>query len=100
MKNLTWLKYISLICLSILIISACADKYSKTDLIGKWKVSKWQVESSGKNISSKMDMDFMSDGQYAIDYGAKNEAGKYWISGDYLHTVAEGKSEMSVRFSF
>ena len=44
-----------------------------------------------------MDMSFQSDGKYTIDYGTKKENGKYWINGEYLHTLAEGKSEMSVK---
>ena len=81
----------------ILITAACGGKYSESDMLGTWKVNDWKVESSGKAINSQMDMTFEADGKYAIDYGSKKEAGKYWLSGEYLHTVAEGKSEMSVR---
>ena len=81
----------------IITFASCADKYSEADMHGNWSVSEWKKESTGKIISNKMDMDFKSDGQYSIDYGSKKESGKYWISGDYLHTEAEGKSEMSVK---
>jgi len=90
-------KFVGILIFSVFIICSCADKYSKTDMYGNWSVSMWQEEVSGKLISNKMDMEFKADGMYAIDYGAKKEAGKYWISGEYLHTEADGKSEMSVR---
>jgi len=81
----------------IFLLVSCSQKYSESDLHGAWSVKEWTVESSGKTVSNKMDMNFEVDGQYAIDYGSKKENGKYWINGEYLHTVAEGKSEMSVR---
>ena len=82
---------------ALLLIIGCADKYAKTDMFGSWSVSNWQDESTGKIISNQMDMEFKSDGKYAIDYGSKKESGKYWISGEYLHTVADGKAEISVK---
>jgi hypothetical protein len=97
MKKTKIIKSLGCMLCSILLIMSCADKYSETDMHGKWSVSEWKVESTGKLISNKMDMDFQSDGQYTIDYGTKKEQGKYWIAGDYLHTVADGKSEMSVK---
>ncbi|MEM9544840.1 MAG: lipocalin family protein [Bacteroidota bacterium] len=81
----------------IFLLSGCAQKYAESDLLGKWNVTKWTIETSGKTVNSKMEMNFESDGIYSIDYGSKNENGKYWINGEYLHTVAEVKSEMSVR---
>ncbi len=97
MKELKLIKLSSFAIYSILLIFGCSDKYSETDMLGNWSVSEWKVESTGKTVSNKMDMDFKADGQYSIDYGSKKESGKYWISGEYLHTVAEGKSEMSVK---
>ncbi len=97
MKNILQTKYLSFVIFTLFVIIGCADKYSKTDLQGNWSVSEWTKESTGKSISSKMDMNFEADGLYSIDYGSKKEAGKYWISGEYLHTVADGKSEMSVK---
>jgi len=90
-------KFSAIVIFSLFIIIGCGDKYSKTNLYGDWSVSEWKVETSGKSISNKMDMNFNADDKYSIDYGSKKESGKYWISGDYLHTMAEGKSEMSVR---
>ena len=86
-----------ILCSVFLIATACGGKYSESDMLGTWKVNDWKVESSGKSINSQMDMTFETDGKYNIDFGSKKEAGKYWLSGEYLHTVAEGKSEMSVR---
>lgn len=97
MRKFNDFRFMGIAVFLVLLLVGCADKYSKTDLLGDWGVSEWKKESSGAAISNKMDMNFKTDGQYTIDYGAKKENGKYWISGDYLHTVAEGKSEMSVR---
>jgi len=97
MKNILNVLVKGAVLFLMITISSCADKYSETDMHGDWKVSEWKKESSGKIISNKMDMNFNPDGQYSIDYGSKKESGKYWIKGEYLHTVAEGKSEMSVK---
>lgn len=77
--------------------TSCSNKYAEAELHGQWKVSQWKVESSGKLISNKMDMDFNAEGEYTIDYGPKKETGKYWIVDDYLHTHGKGLSEKSVR---
>lgn len=97
MNTLLRVRFALLLFIFTLILSACSDKYSKTDLIGKWKVDSWKIESTGKTVNNKMDMKFDEDGKYLIDYGSKKESGEFWISGEFLHTQAEGKSEMSVR---
>ena len=43
-----------------------------------------------------MDFTFHPDRRYEVDYGQDIEKGKYWISGQYLHTVEDGKAEKKV----
>jgi len=78
-------------------ITSCGSPFDKENLHGKWEVQQWKVEGTEEVINAKMDFDFKSDKQYQVDYGSKKEQGKYWIVDDFLHTVAEGKSEKSVR---
>ena len=97
MKNHNHLKLLSSLIILTLLFISCANKYSETEMYGKWSVSKWVVESTGELITNQMDMEFNSDRKYSIDYGPKIESGDYWISGDYLHTIGEGQTEMSVK---
>jgi len=82
----------------ILICSACQNnKFDDQLLLGSWSVDSWKIEATGKSITNKMDMKFEAGDKYSIDYGSQTEAGKYWVAGEYLHTVATEKSEKRVK---
>lgn len=96
MKNLAHSLFYSFAFL--LCFSSCQESSLNKELIhGTWKVKKWKIESTGKVINNKMDMSFGTDGMYNIDYGSESEKGKYWISGENLHTVETGKAEKKVK---
>lgn len=100
------MKFHSLFSFKILILflfvtlcSMCVNESNPFDealLKGSWIVEKWTIESSGKSRANKMDMTFTSDGNYEIDYGPESEVGRYWISGNYLHTFEKNESEKKV----
>ncbi len=85
--------------LTILVcLIACKNEIFKSqNLIGAWKVDSWKIEETGKVITNKMDMNFNADGNYSIDYGPKNEKGRYWIDGEFLHTVESEQAEKTVK---
>jgi len=84
----------------IFIFSACAnEKYDALLLPGEWNTTSWVVEKTNKKIENKMDFTFGTDGRYEIDYGTVKESGKYWIAGDFLHTVEDGESEKKVKLT-
>lgn len=85
---------------SLLFIIACAnDKFDELLLAGKWKTTSWVEQKTNKKITNKMDFDFGTDGRYEIDYGSVKEKGKYWIAGEFLHTVEDGQAEKKVKIT-
>ena len=52
---------------------------------------------SGEAIDNMLIFEFDTTGRYSIDYGSEFEKGKYWISGNYLHTIEDGRAEKKVR---
>lgn len=81
-----------------LMFTACTNtNYDKTLLYGDWVVDSWVIENTGKAITNQMDMNFKPNDQYTIDYGSEQENGKYWIMGDYLHTIEKGQAEKKVK---
>ncbi len=99
MKNKIDLKFLTLCLAVFLTVFSCKapPKFNEAALHGKWVVTSWVEEASGKEFSNKMDMTYQSDSLYSIDYGPKKEEGKYWIEDEFLHTVATGKSENKVK---
>lgn len=86
-----------MLILSVLLtFLACNSAFDASLLNGNWKVSTWQVVSSGKSISQKMDFVFNTDKSYLIDYGSEKETGTYYIAGQYLHTKENQGIEKSV----
>jgi len=90
------MKNLCLLFLLLLFTSCTESKFNDTDIHGNWKVASWTVESTGKSIKNKMDMNFSAFEKYTIDYGTENEKGKYWIANDYLHTVEQNEAEKKV----
>lgn len=89
-------KFPTLIICTMLTLIACNSAFDASLLNGNWKVSTWQVVSSGKPISQKMDFVFSTDKSYIIDYGSEKETGTYYIAGQYLHTKENQGIEKSV----
>ena len=78
-------------------MTACASNPYKDLILGKWQTVEWEEIQTGKLIEATMNFEFGEDGRYTVDYGSEMEKGKYWISGDYLHTLEDGASEKKVK---
>ncbi len=78
---------------------SCAENFNfdATHLIGNWKTASWIENISNKKIPNQMDFTFRQDSLYEVDYGSIKEKGKYWIAGEYLHTIEDGQAEKKVR---
>ena len=90
------MKYTLLLAFCCVVFS-CMTPYDESKLLGEWKKIDWTVINSGESISNKMDFTFNPDNRYEVDYGSQKELGKYWISGEYLHTLEDGKIEKKVK---
>jgi hypothetical protein len=81
-----------------MLISSCVETlFNAEDLHGNWTVQSWTLQNSNRAINNKMDMSFKDDGTYEIDYGTESENGKYWIQGEFLHTIETGAREKKVK---
>ena len=89
------MKWIYLTLISFLLVGC--NKYEENHLHGAWVVASWKKSETGQDINRKMDFSFTDDRRYTVDYGPRQEKGKYWIATDYLHTVEDGKAEKKVR---
>ncbi len=78
-------------------LAACSSQWDSSLLIGEWKSTSWTIVDIAKEVEGKMDFVFKSNERYELDYGSKIEKGKYWIFGDFLHTVEDGKNEKKVK---
>ncbi|MGK0316930.1 MAG: hypothetical protein ACI86M_003168 [Saprospiraceae bacterium] len=85
------------ICVILIFASCQSNKFDTQILLGSWEVFEWKIEESGKSINNKMDMVFETEKNYSIDYGIQNEKGKYWITGEFLHTVETDQAEKKVK---
>ncbi len=75
----------------------CKGEYDVTMLHGKWKTVEWTILPTNETRSQQMDFTFNANGRYLVDYGSEKEEGKYWVYGQYLHTVEDGAIEKKVR---
>jgi len=66
-------------------------------LYGNWSSYNWIDVDSGETISNPLTFKFDSLGRYEVDYGSEMERGKYWLSGEFLHTVEDGRAEKKVK---
>lgn len=80
-----------------LILSSCVEIYPEKDIHGHWKLEVWEIEATGQKVSGIMNMTFDNNRKYSIDYGITKEAGRYWIEGEFLHTVETGLAEKKVK---
>lgn len=88
-----------LICLIALSIIACQNEspYQDQELLGDWNAIEWMDVTNQKPINAKVSFHFEENNRYIGNYGNASEKGKYWISGDNLHTIEDGKAEKKVR---
>lgn len=91
--NKTILQLFILVSLAV----GCTSDFEQSKMVGQWKVTTWVKTKDNTQINAQMDMTFNQDGTYQIDYGEEKERGKYWLSGEFLHTVEEGQSEKKVK---
>ena len=75
---------------------SCNSKWDKTALVGNWNTVEWIKIDTGEKLNNTMQFMFGSDDRYSVDYGTEKEHGKYWIGGEYLHTVEDGRAEKKV----
>ncbi len=83
----------------ILLLSfiSCGSKYDDSLLEGKWKTVEWIKLDNNQLLTNQMDFVFDNNGRYSLDYGSATEKGKFWISGEYLHTIEDERAEKKVR---
>ena len=86
-----------LLSISLFIFSCTNTNWDKTLLYGDWEVIEWTNTETQQKINAKMDFSFSDDSQYVVDYGSSKEEGKFWIMGDFLHTIEKGKAEKKVK---
>ena len=87
-----------LFALSI-IFAACQpqQKWPNEALHGEWDTISWINTNNQQPIKGQLDFNFKNDGRYVLDYGSKQVEGKYWIEGEFLHTIEDQQSEMKVK---
>ena len=83
----------------LLILLGCENeaKYQASQLVGNWDAIEWNDLTNNERIDISVDFSFGEDGRYIGNYGDSSEEGKYWISGDNLHTIEDGKAEKKVK---
>ncbi|MCB0563486.1 MAG: lipocalin family protein [Phaeodactylibacter sp.] len=89
-------KVIVVVLVSLL---GCSGKYNEDQLVGKWAGVEWKDVTNDRVIDSPVAFSFDADGRYEASSGASSEKGKYWISGENLHTVEDGKAEKKVKIA-
>ena len=90
------MKYSLILSVAVLFL-ACNAKYEESFLHGDWVKQSWLNLDDGSSIDQKLDFSFSEDRRYKVDYGQQMEEGKYWLAGEYLHTVEDGRAEKKVR---
>ncbi len=88
-----------LIVVALALMLGCASKFDEDQLIGQWIGVEWKDMTNEKIIDSQVSFSFMQDGRYEASSGSSTEQGKYWISGDNLHTIEDGKAEKKVKIA-
>ncbi|MCB9048970.1 MAG: lipocalin family protein [Lewinellaceae bacterium] len=83
----------------LVFILGCAGKYNEDQLVGSWKGVEWKDVTNEKIIDTPVAFSFKEDGRYEATAGTSSEKGKYWISGENLHTQEDGKAEKKVKIT-
>lgn len=88
-----------LLLIGIICLLGCQgeSKYEEQQLLGSWKAIAWNDLTNNKSIDIAVDFKFEEGNTYIGNYGDSSEKGKYWIAGENLHTIEEGKVEKKVK---
>ncbi|MFK7809758.1 MAG: lipocalin family protein [Saprospiraceae bacterium] len=89
----------NLYLLFVIVLLSCQGevKFQSHQLEGKWKAIEWKDLTNDKAIDVAVTFEFDNQERYTGNYGSKKEIGKYWIGGDNLHTIEDGKAEKKVK---
>lgn len=89
----------NIIFFGVLFLIGCqpGTGYQDSQLVGNWKGIEWNDLTNNKKIDVKVGFTFEEGNRYTGNYGNSSESGKYWIAGDNLHTIEDGKAEKKVK---
>ena len=88
-----------LMVVALALMLGCASKFNEDQLVGQWAGLEWKDITNDKIIDAQVSFSFDEDGRYEASSGTSTEKGKYWISGDNLHTIEDGKAEKKVKIA-
>lgn len=86
-----------LLLLSVTLLLFSCSPFDADLLNGEWSSVSWTDETNNRAFNHTMQGDFNDDGRYVITINEHEEKGKYWIFGEFLHTVEDGQSEKKVK---
>ena len=81
----------------LVFLLGCTGEFSEDQLVGKWQGLEWKDVSNDEIIDVQVDFSFDENGRYEANSGSSSEKGKFWISGDNLYTIEDGKAEKKVK---
>ena len=88
----------SLFLLVLVLFTSCQNvEFDKEKIYGEWKVVDWEIVTTGEKRGNQMDMSFVKEDDYVVDYGSEKEEGKFWIRNQYLYTLENGEAEKKVK---
>ncbi|MBK8490954.1 MAG: hypothetical protein IPL49_08725 [Saprospirales bacterium] len=88
-----------LILVLLVFLLGCTSEFTDDQLLGKWTAVEWMDITNDKIIDIPVDFSFDNEGRYVANNGNATEKGKYWISGDNLFTIEDGKAEKKVKIA-
>lgn len=90
--------YISLVCLTGIIMLSCGPQLDKSMILGTWRGADWRVEgqASGYDATSAS-FTFRDDKSYTYTYANAEETGTYYIVNQELYTTPAGGVKMMVK---
>lgn len=84
---------------ALFFLLGCTGEFTEDQLIGKWQGVEWKDITNEKTIDIQVGFSFEENSRYVATYGASSEKGKFWISGENLHTIEDGKAEKKVKIA-
>ncbi|MEM6724438.1 MAG: lipocalin family protein [Bacteroidota bacterium] len=89
----------ALFLFSIILFIGCQSEpqYTEDQLLGQWNLTEWKDLTNDKAIDGTVQFIFEAESRYTGTYGKLKEVGKFWIEGDNLHTIEDGKAEKKVK---
>lgn len=88
-----------LLFLSLICFLSCSSEpqFETSQLVGTWDGIAWNDLTNNKQIDVQVGFIFESDSSYVGSYGNSKELGQFWIEGENLHTIEDGKAEKKVK---